>query len=75
MPRLPRIRASELARALERAGFILSRTRGAHRMYRQSETGRRVTLPYHRGRLIPPGTLENILKQAGITADELKELL
>ena len=64
-----------MSRALERAGFVLSRTRGAHRIYRHSETGRRVTVPYHRGRLIPPGTLENILKQAGITADELRELL
>jgi predicted RNA binding protein YcfA (HicA-like mRNA interferase family) len=62
-------------RALERAGFVLSRTRGAHRIYRHSETGRRVTVPYHRGRLIPPGTLENILKEAGITVDELEELL
>jgi predicted RNA binding protein YcfA (HicA-like mRNA interferase family) len=44
-------------------------------MYRHRDTGRRVTLPYHHGRIIPPGTLENILRQAGLTSDELKELL
>jgi predicted RNA binding protein YcfA (HicA-like mRNA interferase family) len=29
----------------------------------------------HRGKIIKPGTLGNILRQAGLTADELRDLL
>jgi predicted RNA binding protein YcfA (HicA-like mRNA interferase family) len=75
MPRLPRISARELVHALEKEGFVLSRSRGSHRIYRHPETGKRVTVPYHAGRTIPPGTLANILREAGIDRDQLRELL
>ena len=75
MPRLPRVSARDLTRALEKEGFVLSRSRGSHRIYRHLETGKRVTVPYHAGRIIPPGTLANILREAGIDRDKLRTLL
>ncbi len=75
MPRLPRISARELVRALEKQGFVFSRSKGSHRIYRHADTGRRVTVPYHAGRTIPPGTLANILREAGIDRDRLRQLL
>ena len=75
MPRLPRVSARELARALEKEGFVLSRSKGSHRIYRHPETGKRVTVPYHARRTIPPGTLANILREVGIDRDDLRELL
>ena len=75
MPRLPRVRAVEVIRALEREGFVLSRTRGSHHIFRHPETVKRVTVPYHATRVIPPGTVMNILKQAEISVGEFVELL
>ena len=75
MPRVPRVRAAEVIRALERAGFMLSRTRGSHYIFRHPEKGKRVTVPYHATRVIPPGTVVNILKQADIPVEEFMELL
>lgn len=75
MPRPPRVSARELVRALEKQGFVLSRSKGSHRIYRHPDTGKRVTVPYHEGRTAPPGTLANILREAGIDRDELRDLL
>ena len=75
MPRLPRVSARQLARALERQGFVFSRSRGSHRIYYHPQTGKRVTVPYHGGRIIPPGTLANILREAEIDREQLPELL
>lgn len=73
MSRLPRISARQLVRALEEPGFVLGK--GSHRIYRHSQTGKRVVVPYHDGRTIPPGTLANILRGAGIPREELRDLL
>ncbi len=75
MPRLPRVKAVEVMRALEKRGYLLSRTRGSHYIYRHPESGRRVVVPYHGARIIPPGTVANILKQADVSVDEFVEML
>ena len=75
MERLPRVRALEVIRVLERRGFVLSRSHGSHRIYRHEETGRRVVVPYHARRIIPPGTMLNILEQARLSREEFLELL
>jgi predicted RNA binding protein YcfA (HicA-like mRNA interferase family) len=36
---------------------------------------RRVTIPIHKGRDIPVGTLKAILKDADVTIEELRKLL
>lgn len=75
MPRLPRLTASEIIRVIERRGFRFSRSRGSHRIFYNAETGKRVTVPFHGNKIIPPGTLLNILREAGIDRDELDTLL
>lgn len=40
-----------------------------------SPDGRRVSVLYHGSRVIPPGTVDNILRQAGISDEEFIELL
>ncbi len=75
MPLLPRITANELVRAIEKRGFKFSRSRGSHRIYRNPTSGKRTVVPFHRGKIIPPGTLLNILREAGISKDELVDLL
>jgi predicted RNA binding protein YcfA (HicA-like mRNA interferase family) len=68
------IRASgvEVARALERAGFVTRSQRGSHRKLRHAD-GRTVIVPIHRE--VAPGTLRSILKQAGLSEDQLRNLL
>ena len=68
--RLPRVSAGEMARVLERLGFVLVRQSGSHRIYRNA-LEKRVTLPYHSGRILHPKVLRSILRDAGLSIEEL----
>ncbi|MBI2864094.1 MAG: type II toxin-antitoxin system HicA family toxin [Chloroflexi bacterium] len=74
-PRLPRITAAELQRALRRAGWTVNRQTGAHQFLRHPTRSGTVVVPFHAGKIIKPKTLQNILQQAGLTVDELRNLL
>ncbi|QYZ79209.1 type II toxin-antitoxin system HicA family toxin [Methanofollis formosanus] len=73
MPKIPVLSPQKVIKILERKGFVLVRTRGSHHLYRHPETGRRVTVPAH-AKDLPTGTLLEILRQAGIKREELKDL-
>ncbi len=73
MKRAPRATAAEVEKVLLRAGFRLSHTKGSHRSY--IKEGKRVIVAFHGHRIIPPGTLKNILKQAGFSTEEFEGLL
>ena len=72
--RLPRLTAAEVIGALERAGFFPVRQSGSHKLYKNEE-GKRVTVPYHAGKVLHPKVLKSILRDAELTVKELKELL
>jgi predicted RNA binding protein YcfA (HicA-like mRNA interferase family) len=73
--RLPSLRAREVIRALERAGFVVSRTSGSHcRLIHATDPARKVTVPVHSTDL-PRGTLRGIITQAGLTVAEFLALL
>jgi predicted RNA binding protein YcfA (HicA-like mRNA interferase family) len=61
-----------MTRALLRAGFIELRQRGSHRVFALGT--RRAIVPMHGGDL-KPGTLKTILDAAGLTRDQLRDLL
>ncbi|PIQ79874.1 MAG: type II toxin-antitoxin system HicA family toxin [Parcubacteria group bacterium CG_4_9_14_0_2_um_filter_41_8] len=73
-PQLPRITASQIISALEQAGFSCARQSGSHKIYKNS-LGRRVTVPYHAGRILHPKVLKSILKDAEISIEQLIESL
>lgn len=76
MPRLPRLTASDLLRALRRDGWEIVRQRGtSHAQLKHSTKPGRVTLAMHSGDIVAPKTLTTILVQAGLTPDELRDLL
>ncbi|HEU5290362.1 MAG TPA: type II toxin-antitoxin system HicA family toxin [Cyclobacteriaceae bacterium] len=56
----------DLIRILEKNGFLHKRTKGSHRLYENSETGKTVVVPVHGNKDLPKGTYYAILKQAGI---------
>ena len=53
-------------RLLERDGWYLARTRGNHRQYKHPEKRGLVTVAGKPGDELAPGTLNSILKQAGL---------
>jgi predicted RNA binding protein YcfA (HicA-like mRNA interferase family) len=72
--KLPVVSGREVVRALERAGFKRIGAKGSHCQLFHDERRLTVIVPLHRGAL-PRGTLGSILRQAGMTADELHLLL
>jgi len=73
--RLPRITGKDALKALQRAGFYIVRTHGSHHYLYPRDKDVLVTVPIHAGRTVAPKTLQSILKQAGLTAERLAELL
>ncbi|MGK4583629.1 type II toxin-antitoxin system HicA family toxin [Kitasatospora sp. HPMI-4] len=62
---------TEIAKALERAGFGHVATRGSHAEYRRDD--RAVIVPLRCS--LAPGTLRSVLRQADWTVDDLTEYL
>lgn len=73
--RLPRITAAELYRAFLRAGWVEHRQVGSHVQLKHPTLPGRVTIARHAGVILKPKTLLKALEQAGMTVDELRELL
>ena len=74
MARLPVISGRRVVRALEKAGYELDRQRGSHMVLRHSQPPhRRIVVPDHRE--VARGTLRAILRSAGLSVDEFRELL
>ena len=67
---LPALRAREVVRALEKAGFSRWRLKGSHlTMFREADR-RALTIPIHFSKAVPKGTLRAIIKQAGLSPEE-----
>ena len=75
MSELPRVSGKDLCAALERHGYRFSHQRGSHVYLRAPTDLRLVIVPVHGNRDLPLGTLRSILRQAGLTADQLREIL
>lgn len=69
MGSVPVLKPREIARLLERLGFVDSRQRGSHRQYRHAD-GRGTTVPFHPGRDISPTLLRKIARDVGLTVEE-----
>ncbi len=75
MSRLPDVSGAELVKALRKVGFSMLRQKGSHvYLERKDAPGhwRRVVPMHHE---LARGTLHDILKQFGLTRDELMKLL
>ena len=70
--KLPRdISGAETLKALERLGFSTTRQTGSH--VRLARGALRVTVPMHRN--LVAGTLQSILRQAGVTLEDFVKAL
>jgi len=71
---LPKITAKEIIIILEKLGFYLARQSGSHKIYKNTE-GKRVTVPFHAGKILHPKVLKSIIKDMNISEERLKEML
>jgi predicted RNA binding protein YcfA (HicA-like mRNA interferase family) len=69
MAKLPRLTGKELAKIIEKFGFVHSHTTGSHMVFKHSD-GRRTTIPIHAGEEIGPGLLNKITKKDLLIARE-----
>ena len=75
MAKLPKLTGKELAKIVEKFGFIYSHTTGSHMVYKHPD-GRRTTIPYHAGEEIGPGLLNKIIKRdLGMSREEFFKYL
>jgi predicted RNA binding protein YcfA (HicA-like mRNA interferase family) len=63
----------DLVKVLQRVGFAVQRQRGSHIILRRELPHARVVVPNHKTLRI--GTLRAILHEAGLTVEQLLELL
>lgn len=75
MSRLPQVRPKEMIAALQRAGFVVVRTKGSHHfMVHRDDPTRWTTVAMH-GNDLSARDVHDILKQAKIPRDEFQKLL
>jgi predicted RNA binding protein YcfA (HicA-like mRNA interferase family) len=75
MPKLPPLSSQKVIAILEKEGFVLKKVTGSHYIFANPETKRRVTVPFHSSHDVARGTLLQILKDDGISREELQDLL
>lgn len=74
MSRVPRLKGKEVVRALQKAGFHVSRTRGSH-VFLKHPDGRATAVPIHTGETIGVGLIAAILRDIEMNAEEFLKFL
>ena len=74
MPPVPAVRGDRLVKALERAGFTVTRVKGSHHRLKHPD-GRATTVPVHAWPGRAKGTLRAILQDTGLTVEDLLRYL
>ena len=74
MPKLPRVNAKQIIKALKKAGFFIDHQTGGHVILYKDANYPPVTVPFH-NKDLKVGTISSILKQAEISVKEFIELL
>ncbi|AFM41938.1 putative periplasmic or secreted lipoprotein [Desulfosporosinus acidiphilus SJ4] len=74
-PRQPRVSGKDVVAALRRAGFKELYIEGSHHYLERPDNKALVTVPVHSNKILKPKTLKSVLNQAGLTIEQLMELL
>lgn len=66
--------ARQIIKILESNGFFVARQRGSHIIYKHSQTGQIVPVPFHSGnKPLPIGTFLAIVKQSELNPELFKK--
>lgn len=60
------MKSDELFKMLKKAGWREVRQKGSHKILKHEIESHTIVFPYHRGKEIPTGTCNRIMKQAGL---------
>jgi len=60
------MKSTELLRMVERAGWIVVRQEGSHRILKHPERKETIVIPFHASKEVGKGLANKILKQAGL---------
>jgi predicted RNA binding protein YcfA (HicA-like mRNA interferase family) len=66
----PRLSSDQVIGILRRNGFQWVGQSGSHQKWRNRATARQVIVAYHRGRVLPLGTMSAIIEGSGIALAE-----
>jgi len=69
---MKQISGKELARALERHGWLLMRINGSHHIYGKATSTIRLSVPIHGNKPLKIGLANHLLKQAGLKETDLE---
>lgn len=72
--KLPVVNARQMVRVLEQLGFQRIRQSGSHATHRHPD-GRWTIVSIHTGKTIPSGTLRRMLRDIGLTGEQLRDAL
>ena len=73
--RLPAVSGKQVIKALEAQGWYVKRIRGSHHIMRHPSIPEAIPVPVHGSRAVKTGTLGNILRAAGLSRSEFRNLL
>lgn len=65
------VSGKELARAVEKQGWVLDRIKGSHHMYRRDDRQEFLTIPIHGSKTLKSGTQAKLMKIAGLKDSDL----
>jgi predicted RNA binding protein YcfA (HicA-like mRNA interferase family) len=65
----PRLTSDQVIALPRRNGFRLAGNSGSQQKWRNAFTSKQVIVPYHRGRILPLGTMRAIIEGSGIPPD------
>jgi predicted RNA binding protein YcfA (HicA-like mRNA interferase family) len=60
-----------MCRALKKRGWVLVRIKGSHHAFQHPDNPHTIIVPVHGNKSLKPGTQHGIVKDAGLTDDEL----
>ncbi len=65
------VSGKRMCRILEKNGWVLVRTKGSHHAYQHPSQPGTIIIPVHGNDDLKRGTQHDIMKQAGLTEDDL----
>ena len=68
---MKQISGKELAKALERGGWVLLRVTGSHHIYGKPGSVVRLSIPVHANKPLKVGLLRYLMKEAGLSEADI----
>jgi predicted RNA binding protein YcfA (HicA-like mRNA interferase family) len=60
------MKIDELIKKLKNDGWFEDRQSGSHKIFKHDSKAGSLSVPYHKGKEVPTGTANSILKKAGL---------